>query len=86
MSPTDQTYETAEHTIKAINQFTKLHGYALTKRRSKVHARKLGRSGCNVIVDDNIKHELMKISVSRRGHPGATIAHLKLYCSELLKT
>ena len=38
MSPTDQTYETAEHAIKAINQFTKLHGYALTKRRSKVHA------------------------------------------------
>src|ERR1700735_3872517 len=36
--PTDQTYETAEHAIKAINQFTKLHGYALTKRRSKVHA------------------------------------------------
>ena len=36
--PTDQTYETAEHAIKAINQFTKYHGYALTKRRSKVHA------------------------------------------------
>jgi hypothetical protein len=36
--PTDQTYKTAEHAIKAINQFTKLHGYALTKRRSKVHA------------------------------------------------